>query len=58
MQVPSTTAVYHSDMVTYADLDPKAFMVPANKVLPTGSFSDSSSKSEYAEISVSRSKLV
>jgi len=58
IQVPSTTDVYRADMVTYADLDPKAFMVPANKVLPTGSFSDSSSRSTYAEISVSRSKLV
>lgn len=60
-QVPNSTTVYRADMITYADLDPKAFMVPANKVLPStmnGAFSDSSSKSTYAEISMSRSKLV
>lgn len=61
IQVPNSTTVYRADMITYADLDPKAFMVPANKVLPStmnGAFSDSSSKSTYAEISMSRSKLV
>lgn len=61
IQVPNSTTVYRADMITYADLDPKAFMVPANKVLPStvnGAFSDSSSKSTYAEISMSRSQLV
>ena len=44
------------DSITYADLDPRAFMVPQNKVLPTeagGRKADSSSdsRSTYAEIS-------
>lgn len=40
------------DNITYADLDPKAFMVPANHVLP------SPSKHKYAEVTVSRSRIV
>lgn len=53
------TTVYRADMVTYADLDPKAFMIPQNRVLPSAgnNFSDSS-RSTYAEISVSKSHLV
>jgi len=44
------------DQITYADLDPRAFMVPHNKVLPTDNSgrktdSGSDSKSTYAEIS-------
>merc|ERR1711976_698001 len=43
------------DNVTYADLDPRAFMVPQNKVLPTKSNkrknSSSDSRSTYASIS-------
>ena len=41
------------DSVTYADLDPRAFMVPHNKVLPTQQQQQSSSdpRSTYAEIS-------
>jgi len=42
------------DNVTYADLDPRAFMVPQNKVLPTKSKkrknSSSDSRSTYASI--------
>ena len=44
----------HQDTVTYADLDPKAFMVPRNRVLPPLM----SDRAAYAEISVSRSQLV
>lgn len=44
------------DTVTYADLDPRAFMLPKNRVLPP--MTVSSSKSTYASISVSRSHLV
>lgn len=55
------TTVYRADTVTYADLDPKAFMIPQNRVLPNqtkgSNFSDSS-RSTYAEISVSKSHLV
>jgi len=40
------------DDITYADLDHRAFMVPANQVLPP------LNTQAYAEISVSRSKLV
>jgi len=43
----------HDGDVTYADLDHRAFMVPANQVLPPPR-----PKQTYAEISVSRSKIV
>jgi len=43
----------HDGDVTYADLDHRAFMVPANQVLPPPPH-----KQTYAEISVSRSKIV
>ena len=43
---------HHGD-VTYADLDPKAFMVPANHVLPP-----LQNKQTYAEVMVSSSKIV
>lgn len=39
--------------VVYADLDSKAFMIPANHVLPPVQ-----NRQTYAEISVSRSKIV
>jgi len=42
-----------SGEVTYADLDTKAFMIPANQVLPP-----IQNRQTYAEISVSRSKIV
>lgn len=66
MVVDNTQQVYHvtdisrdnTDNVTYADLDPKAFMIPQNKVLPTRKASSSDSRSTYAEISISKSKLV
>lgn len=59
-QVFTVTNVSHGkskspDNVTYADLDPRAFMVPQNKVLPTKSNkrknSSSDSRSTYASIS-------
>jgi len=60
--VDNTQQVYHvtnitrdnKDNVTYADLDPKAFMIPKNKVLPTQNAENNSSldsRSTYAEIS-------
>lgn len=60
---------YDNDNITYADLDPKFlqkkdFMIPENKVLPSKTrktstpASSSDSRSTYAEISVSRSRLV
>ena len=56
IQVENNPQVYMVDSITYADLDPRAFMVPQNKVLPTdisGRKADSSSdsRSTYAEIS-------
>lgn len=56
IQVENNPQVYKVDSITYADLDPRAFMVPQNKVLPTeagGRKADSSSdsRSTYAEIS-------
>jgi len=62
MVVENTQQVYHvtdisrdnTDNVTYADLDPKAFMIPKNKVLPTENIENSSSldsRSTYASIS-------
>jgi len=56
IQVENNPQVYKVDSITYADLDPRAFMVPQNKVLPTdisGKKADSSSdsRSTYAEIS-------
>lgn len=49
--------VYTADTVTYADLDPKAFMRPENRVLPTSDLKGNS-KTAYAMINVSRSQLV
>ena len=62
MVVDNTQQVFHvtnisrdnTDNVTYADLDPKAFMIPKNKVLPTENIENSSSldsRSTYASIS-------
>ena len=59
MVVDNTQQVYHvtdisRDNVTYADLDPKAFMIPKNKVLPTENIENNSSldsRSTYASIS-------
>jgi len=58
LHVENNPQVYKVDSITYADLDPRAFMVPHNKVLPTdtsggGRKADSSSdsRSTYAEIS-------
>lgn len=49
-QVYTATAI-QQDNITYADLDPKAFMIPQNKVLPTDRKSSSlDSRSNYAEI--------
>ena len=46
-----TATVNNQDNITYADLDPKAFMIPQNKVLPTDRKSSSlDSRSNYAEI--------
>jgi len=42
----------YNDRVTYADLDQKSFMVPKNQVLPK------MDKINYAELQVSRSKIV
>lgn len=49
--------VYTADTVTYADLDPKAFMRPENRVLPTSDLKNNS-KTAYAKINVSKSQLV
>ena len=49
--------VYTADPVTYADLDPKAFMRPENRVLPTSDLKNNS-KTAYAKINVSKSQLV
>jgi len=57
-QVENNPQVYRLDNITYADLDPKAFMIPQNKVLPSRKTSSSDSRSTYAEISVSKSHLV
>lgn len=57
-QINHNPQVYRVDNITYADLDPKAFMIPQNKVLPTRKASSSDSRSTYAEISISKSKLV
>lgn len=57
-QVSHNPQVYRVDNVTYADLDPKAFMIPQNKVLPSRKTSSSDSRSTYAEISVSKSQLI
>lgn len=57
-QVENNPQVYRLDNITYADLDPKAFMIPQNKVLPSRKASSSDSRSTYAEISVSKSCLV
>ena len=47
-----TATINNQDNITYADLDPKAFMIPQNKVLPTDRKSSSlDSRSNYAEIS-------
>merc|ERR1712012_53189 len=43
--------INNQDNITYADLDPKAFMIPHNKVLPTKGRKNSSSDSTYVEIS-------
>ena len=45
--------VYTADTVTYADLDPKAFMRPENRVLPTSDLKNNS-KTAYAKINVSK----
>jgi len=42
----------YADQVKYADLDQKAFMIPKNQVLPK------MDRLEYAELQVSRSKIV
>ena len=58
-QISHNPQVYRVDNITYADLDPKAFMIPRNKVLPSSQGSSSeSSRSTYAEISISKSKLI
>ena len=57
-QVSHNPQVYRVDNITYADLDPKAFMIPQNKVLPSRKTSSSDSRSTYAEISVSKSQLI
>lgn len=57
-QVSHNPQVYRVDNITYADLDPKAFMVPQNKVLPSRKTSSSDSRSTYAEISISKSQLI
>ena len=49
--------VYTADTITYADLDPKAFMRPENRVLPTSDLKNNS-KTAYAKINVSKSQLV
>lgn len=49
-------AGHDADSVTYADLDPKAFMVPKNRVLPP--LNAAVDRASYAEISMSRSQLV
>ena len=49
--------VYRADSVTYADLDPKAFMKPENRVLPSHGLLNNS-KTAYAKINVSKSQLV
>jgi hypothetical protein len=49
--------VYRVDNITYADLDPKAFLKrPENKVLPSNGILKN--KSDYAKIDVSKSHLV
>lgn len=50
---PTASDNLHHGDVTYADLDPKAFMVPANHVLPP-----LHDKLAYADIMVSQSKIV
>jgi len=46
-----TATTNQQENITYADLDPKAFMIPHNKVLPTDRKSSSlDSRSTYAEI--------
>merc|ERR1712142_727917 len=57
-QISHNPQVYRVDNITYADLDPKAFMIPRNKVLPSRKASSSDSRSTYAEISISKSQLV
>lgn len=57
-QISHNPQVYRVDNITYADLDPKAFMIPQNKVLPSRKASSSDSRSTYAEISISKSQLV
>ena len=49
--------VYRMENVTYADLDPKAFMRPENRVLPSSGLVNNQ-KPAYATISVSKSHLV
>jgi len=54
---PQELANYRVDNITYADLDPKAFMRPENRVLPSSGLIKNQ-KSTYAKIDVSRSQLV
>ena len=49
--------INNQDNITYADLDPKAFMRPENRVLPTSDLKNNS-KTAYAKINVSKSQLV
>jgi len=50
--------VYRVDNITYADLDPKAFLKrPENKVLPSNGLPKNYT-SDYAKIEVSKSQLV
>lgn len=49
--------VYRVEDVTYVDLDPKAFMRPENRVLPTSDLVNNS-KTAYAKINVSKSMIV
>jgi len=57
-QISHNPQVYRVDNITYADLDPKAFMIPQNKVLPSSKASSTDSRSTYAEISISKSQLI
>jgi hypothetical protein len=52
VSLEASAAAGYNDKVKYADLDHKAFMIPKNQVLPK------MDKLEYAELQVSRSKIV
>lgn len=55
--VQTEVQVYRVEDVTYVDLDPKAFMRPENRVLPTSDLVNNS-KTAYAKINVSKSMIV